>query len=389
MNTLFYRYGSICEPDIIDALMEYGINVIGETVEVNNKNITAAQKADIVSKRLFEREYAFVFSVNYFPEISSVCNIFKIPYISLIVDSPIIELYSDTISNSCNRIFLFDSELYREFAPQNPDGIFYIPLASNTKRWDKIIEIGTGDFHSDISFVGSLYTEKCRYNKLSFPSDRVKGYIDGIIESQLKVYGYFFIEELLTDQLVRDILAGSDDLAEFAECYKDYYRQIIAQLYLGTQVTVRERFELFKRISEKYNVDIYTGSDTGNLPKLNNRGMAKTHTEMPLIFNQSKININPTAKSIRAGIPLRVFDVLGCGGFLITNHQNDLADCFTAGEHLAVYDSLDCLDELLRYYLEHPKERMEIARNGYEHVKKYHTYTIRIGQIISKVFSKE
>ena len=82
MNTLFYRYGSICEPDIIDALMEYGINVIEETVEVNNKNITASQKADIVSKRLFEREYAFVFSVNYFPEISSVCNIFKIPYIS-------------------------------------------------------------------------------------------------------------------------------------------------------------------------------------------------------------------------------------------------------------------------------------------------------------------
>ena len=386
MNTLLYRYGSICENDIIDAFNEYGIAVYEETAEIYNKLLTSSERVDLLGKRLLERDYAFVFSINYFPDISSVCQIVGIPYLCLIVDSPVLELYSNTISNSCNRIFLFDSDLYNEFYPYNPDGIFYMPLASNVKRWDEVISNSTLDFHADVSFVGSLYTEKCGYDKLIFTSPYTKGYVEGIIEAQLKIYGYFFVEEMLSDAMTEEILNAAKDIYRFPEGYRCNDRALLAQLYIGTKITVEERQRLFDRLSKKFDIDIYTGSDLSKLSRLNGRGFAKTLTEMPLIFNQSIINLNPTAKSIRAGIPLRIFDILGCGGFLISNYQKDLPMFFDINEHLVTYDSLEDLEYKTQYYLEHPKERMEIARNGYEYVKNNHTYVIRLGQIIAKAF---
>ena len=36
MNVYIYRYGSICEPDIIDSLKRLNFSVYEETVEVTN-----------------------------------------------------------------------------------------------------------------------------------------------------------------------------------------------------------------------------------------------------------------------------------------------------------------------------------------------------------------
>ena len=57
-------------------------------------------------------------------------------------------------------------------------------------------------YSADVSFIGSLYTEKCPYNRLKEETSWLKGYLDGVIEAQLKVYGYNFLEECLTDQVL-------------------------------------------------------------------------------------------------------------------------------------------------------------------------------------------
>ena len=122
------------------------------------------------------------------------------------------------------------------------------------------------------------------------------------------------------------------------------------------------------------------------MPKIHNHGFAKTATEMPVIFHESKINLNITAKSIRSGLSLRIFDVLGCEGFLITNYQAELPEHFNIGEDLEAYDSLDDLITKCEYYLTHEKDRLEIAHNGFEKVKQYHTYDTRLTQILEKAF---
>ena len=139
-------------------------------------------------------------------------------------------------------------------------------------------------------------------------------------------------------------------------------------------------------LSDEFNVDIYTGSDTSSMPNIHNRGLANSLEEMPLIFNRSKINLNITAKSIRSGLSLRIFDVLAAGGFLITNYQADIPDFFEIGKDLVVYDSLENLKELCAYYLSHEDERAMIARHGNETVKRLHTYDRRLMQMLDLAF---
>lgn len=386
MKVLFYCYGSICEPSILESLQEYGLEVMEITAEVYNKKILPGERFRLINNIVSKNNISFVFTINFFPDISDLCNIYKIPYMCLIVDSPVLELYSESIRNDYNRIFLFDKELYREFNPYNPSRIFHIPLATNVAQWDKTISSDhTNRFTSEVSFVGSLYTEKTLLN-IEKASEYIKGYVDSLIESQLKIYGEYFVENCISDQLANDILSQIENSYIFPQNYRANNKALVAQYYIGNKIAAEERVRLFKMLSSKYHVDLYTGSNTSDIPHINNCGLVKTFTEMPLIFNRSAINLNITAKPIRSAIPLRVFDILGCGGFLISNYQAEIPDFFTIGEHFDIYESFEDLQDKIHFYLEHPSIRKEIAHTGYEFVKNNHTYTIRIGQMITMAF---
>ena len=389
MNILFYRYGSICEPDIIASFKHLGFKITEDTREVYNKQLLPSDCIKGLNELLKQDTYSFVFSINFFPSVSDVCYIWGIPYLCLIVDSPVLELFSTSLANPCNKIFLFDRQLYNDFHHINPDGIFHIPLATNVRdNYATATMASAADrarFSSDISFIGSLYSEKCLYNQITLP-EKMRGYVDGVIEAQLLVYGYNFIEECVTPELIEAFCKVRPELINFPDSMKVDTKAVIAQHIISVKVAEQERLRYLKVLSEHFNVDLYTGSDTSSMPLIHNRGFAKTNTEMPIIFHQSKINLNLTAKSIRSGLSLRIFDVLGCEGFLITNYQAELPEHFNIGEDLEAYTSLDDLMGKCEYYLLHDKERQEIAHNGFEKVKKYHTYDIRLTQMLEIAF---
>lgn len=389
MNILFYRYGSICEPDIIASFKHLGFNITEDTREVYNKQLLPSGCIKGLNELLKQDTYSFIFSINFFPSVSDVCNIWGIPYLCLIVDSPVLELFSTSLANPCNKVFLFDRQLYNDFHHINPDGIFHIPLATNVRdNYATATMASAADrarFSSDISFIGSLYSEKCLYNQITLP-EKMRGYVDGLIEAQLLVYGYNFIEECVTPELIEAFCKVRPELINFPDSMKVDTKAVIAQHIISVKVAEQERLRYLKALSEHFNVDLYTGSDTYSMPLIHNRGFAKTNTEMPIIFHQSKINLNLTAKSIRSGLSLRIFDVLGCEGFLITNYQAELPEHFNIGEDLEAYTSLDDLMGKCEYYLSHDKERQEIAHNGFEKVKKYHTYDIRLTQMLEIAF---
>ncbi|MDO5401971.1 MAG: DUF3880 domain-containing protein [Eubacteriales bacterium] len=389
MKIFMYRYGSLCEPDVISTFKRLGFNVDEETSEIYNKNMLPSECVQLVYHRLAQGDCSFVFTINFFPWLSDVCNILKLPYLSLIVDSPVLELYSNSLRNSCNRIFLFDNELYKEFAPKNPSCVFHMPLATNCVRNDEVINRTSDEtkekYACDISFIGSTYEEKCPFNKANLP-EYEKGYADALIEAQLKVYGYNFIENIITDDFADIFLQCTPDSYRFPKGYEGSNKALVAQQYISVKVAEQERLRALRMLSDSFNVDMYTGSDTSSMPNIHNRGFAKSLTEMPIIFSQSKINLNITAKSIRSGLSLRIFDVLGCGGFLITNYQAELPYFFEIGTDLVAYESLEHLKELCEYYLCHEEERESIARSGYEKVKNMHTYDVRLLQMLELAF---
>jgi len=393
MNILLYRYNSICEDAVIRGLRELGHNVAEVTLEMENKSPSGNEILSEVREAVEKNNTDIIFSINYYPVLSEICRVFKILYFSWIVDAPVLELYSETIKNRCNRVFIFDSELYKEIAPYNPYNIFYLPLAADCEFYQNAIQNASNSdiekFTHDIVFVGSLYTEKCPYDKVENLSENTEGYLTGIMKAQEKIYGYYFVEELLNDRVVN----------EFKEHYSGFYtafdgdfltdKRTLAQFYMGNKITAMERVDTFKQISEDFYVDIYTGSDTSDIPKLHNHGIIKTHTQMPIAFNKSIINLNPTSKPIRSGIPLRIFDLLACTGFVITNYQSDLMEYFVPGEDLEIYSSLEELEEKISYYLSHRGKCREIADAGYKKAVKYHTYPMRLQEMFKLAYHKK
>ena len=386
MDILFYRYNSICEPDLIAVMARLGHDVSEITEEMTNKELGPKGQMELVSQALKKKRYQAVFSINFFPVVSEVCNIFRIPYVCWVVDCPVMELYSHSIRNPWNRVFLFDYALYEEFCQENPEGIFYLPLGADYRRLDALLETVTQEdrekYAADVSFIGSLYTEKCPYNRLKGDS-YLKGYLDGVIEAQLKVYGYNFLEECITDEVL-EAFQKAVPFYQFPERAVHNDRAAMAHLYLGNKVTEQERLRLLARVSEEFELDLYTASDFSPLPKAHYRGLAKTSTEMPKIFHLSKVNLNLTSKPIRTGLPLRCWDILGAGGFLLTNYQSELTEYFEVGKDLEAFSSQEELVEKIRYYLSHEEERREIARNGCQKARENYSLEIRVRQMLGE-----
>lgn len=382
LHILFCKWTSICETGIDHALQQLGHRVDYMTRLFDSVDYDKGYLEELAG-RLQAKTYDCVFTVNFIPIVSRVCNIFKLPYICWTVDNPCFQLYSDTIRNPWNRIFMFDRSQYDKFHHLNPEHIYHMPLGCDFEAWNSITLTAQDhrDYDCDISFIGSTYEEKCKYNQLENLPDYIRGYVDGLIQAQLNVYGYNFIEDSLTDDFCR-MFKESAGWYPLGEDYTEDVKGIIADTYIGYKCTEQERLLTLSNISEHYNLDLYTLSDVSRLPKVHHRGGADSVTMMPKIFKCSRINLNMTNRPIRTGLPLRIFDILGAGGFLLTNYQAEIPELFEIGTDLAVYESQEDLLYQIGYYLEHEELRREIAENGQRKVRDEYSYRSRMGEIL-------
>lgn len=99
---------------------------------------------------------------------------------------------------------------------------------------------------------------------------------------------------------------------------------------------------------------------------------------MPEVFANSKVNLNISLKAIRTGIPLRVIDVMGCGGFVLSNYQEEILEYMHPGVDCEVYESLEDAYYKVEFYLKNEKIREKIARNGLELVTRDFSFEDRV-----------
>lgn len=389
MEIIFHRYGCICEPDIIDAFHSFGIRVIEEDTEIYQKSIEASERIRLLAEQILLHKPAFVFSINYFPYISQICEKLHILYVCLSVDCPVLELFSTTIRSPYNRIFLFDYQQYLQIKDENPECIFYLPLGANIARWDTVLDNRSNSKYQnksyDISFVGSLYTEMSPYASLPL-SDFDKGFGDALIEAQLMLPGLSLIEEALTPQLLHSIQKASSDFYTLSDAFADTDAYVATNYYLAMQASSLERIRTLNILAESFSVDLFTRSNTSALQNVHCHGGVSTHTEMPFIFNQSKINLNITIRSIQTGLSQRIWDILGCRGFLLSNYQAEFPEYLEVGKDFDCYENVNELKEKTAFYLKHDDIRQEIAQHGYETVKEKHTFCHRIAQILQILY---
>lgn len=386
MKLLFLDSPSYGKEDIISTFEQLGHTVVlfnhDNLYEYNDCNFNR-DFDDFVSNQKFD----FAFSFNFFPSISNGCKRNQMKYISFVYDSPQVALYSYTIINPCNYVFIFDKALYLELASEGIQTVYYLPLCVNEKRLSKLNAVAatTTQYASDVSFVGSLYTEEHNlFDRMQTLSEHTKGYLQGIMEAQLKINGYFFIPELLTPEILADMKQAQTYVTRPDGTESDSF--IYANYFIARKLTSIERTRILDAVSSHFDTKLYTINPTPFLPHCKNMGTVDYFKEMPQVFRSSKINLNITLRSIRSGIPLRAFDILGSGGFLMSNYQEDFTDCYIPDEDFVFYDGIDDLLSKTDYYLSHEKERIEITQNGLHKTLTNHTYEKRVQTMLNTAF---
>lgn len=378
MKILFIEWASYGNEDMKEAFRKEGHTLICFPFfnkDARNDGSAVAGLPAILHKETPD----IVFSFNYFPIVSNVCRQENIRYISWIYDSPYVMLYSYTAINPCNTIYVFDKDVYLEFHKAGISTVHYLPMAANVERLDTLIP-DPGNFLYDISFIGSLYTEKHNFfERMTNLSDYTKGYLDALMAAQMNVQGYNFIQESLSP-IMEDLyhalpMEPNPDGVET----KEY---LYAQYVINRKITGLERYDLIQAIAEKHHFDLFTHDKRFCLPGLTNHGPVDNYREMPLVFKQSRVNLNISLRSIKSGIPQRAFDIMGSGGFLLSNYQNDFLDYFTPGEDFVFYESKTDLLHKIDYYLANEAERLQIARNGHDKIAAAHTYCHRIREML-------
>lgn len=428
MHILMYRWKAYNYRDIEQTFLLLGYTVDNIEQELGSYDVSPEFER-VIEEKIRGTHYDMVFTVNYFPLISNVCERTGVKYVSWTCDNPLISMYHESVFHDCNYIFTFDKTNYLEFRGMGVKHIWYLPLAVDTERMDALLgapeevrtagaahegmktagtvpeEIGTAEsvpaeigkagrrkaaqdsemrkYRGDVAFVGSLY-ERNSYDKIKnrLP-EYLRGYFDAVMEAQLNISGANIVEPMLTMNILEQ-LQEYFQLEKSEGSFSDL-GLIFQTTVLGFKIAEIERRRALIELSKHYRVNVYSNSDVSDLLRIQYCGSVDYWSEMPKVFRMSKINLNFTIPNIKSGIPLRIWDVLGCGGFLLTNYQAEIPYYFKEGEDLVCFDSLEDLCEKVGYYLEHEEERKRIAWNGYRKVREKHSYIERIRTILDTV----
>ena len=391
MKVLFMEWKSLGQPDLAEEFSSRGWDVTYYPFPRKEENTRLNQElCEKIIKEIVSGKYDFVFSFNYFPVISIACNACRVKYVSWTFDSPFIQLYSNTIGFPYNYVFIFDRGTCEDLWRKGINTVYHLPMAATVKRYDtySISDSERKYYQTQISFIGSTYQEKKNqfYGRINGIREYTKGYLDGCIQMQKQIYGEFLLEQMLCPKIMEDMMACCP-LAVNRDGF-ERLEWVYAHYFLARQVTALERKEILGLLSKKYQVDLYTYEDTPGLPKVRNRGTAEVMREAPMIYKCSEINLNITLKSILTGIPLRSFEIMGNGGFLLSNYQREYDEYFQSGVDYVYFTDYGDMEKKVEYYLTHEKERKEIAENGYRKVREAHTYQCRVDTIM-EIISQE
>lgn len=334
--------------------------------------------------RQHKGEFSFVFSTNYYSFISIACHENDIDYIAWTYDSPWGMGEPEYYKYDTTHVFIFDGDEAASYSNDGYKNFFHLPLAVDTDRYDNIC-LSTADcrkFGAQGSFVGQLYNNKLN-DYLMLLDDYKKGFFNGLIDYNVGIYDSYVVEDLYArnmsewlnvPEFVHAVYEGEKNTT--APIEKETIDAALNKLNYLTSVAIsnKERLILISMLSKHWDFKLFSNHTHSVFESVQQCGAVDYKTEMPKVFKASDINLNITVKCIKSGIPLRCLDIMGCGGFLLSNYQRDFNEHFKDGENVALFKSFEEAFDKFKYYTEHDAERQKVARNGYETVKKYYNY---------------
>ncbi len=384
MNILLYDFlNSYIQPDLVYYLEKMGHHCTNVLYRQNVDKYNDRTFMERMERDLRSTHYDLVLTTNFWPVVSKVCKAKEIKYVSWFFDSPPNLPTAECMEYECNRIYFFARADYEKYKAMGLDNVYYLPLAVNVDRLSKV-SANSKKYGGEISFVGRLY-ESMLPALVAHMNEYQKGYIDGVVKTQIQLYGGYIIDDVITEEFAEDVRKRYRELSDKAI---QVSRMELAWA-VASHVTHLERMTLLSVLSGRHQVKLYTyklsDEEKQLIPRVEFCGSVDYLQEMPQVFVASKINLCPVLKANRSGIPLRALDVMGCGGFLLSSYQSELYEYFLDGEECVMYTSLEDAIAKSDFYLAHEDLRLQIAAAGRARIEEAFRYEDRIDTLLSDI----
>ncbi len=376
--------------DVSAAFAELGLKVVKLKLDPDPVKLAGAVK---------QCAPRFLFSINFSPYILQIAEHLEMPYVSWTIDTPCFSLFNEKNKSPRALLFVYEQEVCDRLRIDGFENVWYLPAAANPARFDKaLLSKADRDCYScNVSFVGTTgVVNEYRKLFLDHVDGDLKDLTDRISAAQLDRPERYMVYELIRSYREEN---GIDITRQF---YEKSMTRLGGENYIPdderfAMVLAKEicscwRKKVISRIAGSHEIHVYGDAEWERLeptsPGLKYRGRARHFEDLPRIYKSSKINLNLTRIYVESGLPMRVFDVLAAGGFLLTNHKKDLDRLFKPGRDMVVFNDDKEMMEAIDYYLEHETERQEIAARGYEAVKERHTFVHRMREVLDVVQGK-
>lgn len=377
MKLLFCERNLFMQKDIEEALTRMGIffRCVSYVFENPDEDDFFAEH---LRHFLTEDSYDAVLSVNLVPVIADVCHDMGIPYLAWCYDACWEFSRSDIFYYPTTYIFHFDRRSCEDYKQCGYPHVFHMPLAANCHRLDKLCASAeqTQYYHSSVCFLGSMYekylTEQPWFATQLHPTDLTN--LMHYIDEQTARYTRHTLWDDMTPEYIHAISSRTPSGVAI--------HRIPLIATCSSMIAGRQRQTVLNEIAEHFPLTLYSGSMTNPVPKSIYKWRASYYSQMPFVFRHATINLNLTIPPIQTGLSLRVLDILGAGGFLLSNFQDELSEFFEIGKELDTYDTLEELNDKIAFYLANPGIAGQLATNGHNAVKERFSFEIQLTKIL-------
>lgn len=300
-------------------------------------------------------------TINFHEFIFEAAEMLHLPYIAWVVDTPLYDLYQKRLMKDHVYLFHYDPIEAEELKALGYPHVFHLPVAANIDRLEKAVSEGDlTPYACNISFLGSSGLD-CEWNQLQL--DTAFSPADFQVMTPEKV--------ALLETASKTVIEGEEFLSKENKW----------EILVGRKLNSIERAALAKSLEKEFHLKLFGDATWKEICPRSYCGKAEHFFEMPKIFRASKINVNLTRNYVKGGLPMRVFDIMGSGGFMASNLTQDLTALFEEGKDFAAWRDLKDLKELATFFLAHEEKRQEIAQSGFEKIRDHHQFKHRVRKL--------
>lgn len=386
---ILYVYGKTKQRDIVCTLVKLGYEV-EEYYGSQNDSCVVQQEIDELMTCICGNEITHLLSIHLLPNLSVAAYQTGICYITMLWDAPCLTM--TTVYGRLDNVWVstFDKMDYKRFREGGTKHVLYQPLTvdrDSVISWDVKRKLA-GFYMHEISFVGRLYEGNLYDRNVKYIPDNMQKYFTSIMEeAAFKWDGINRIYGTVSKEIIEYIKLVSPEF-RLNNPYGISEESLFEIRCLTRKIANIERICCLNLLAEQFSLAFYTDSriEEGVIsPKVEIMPPVEPGEAISIIYAGSKINLNISLKGIEQGTPLRIFDILGAGGFVLSSYCPETAELFEEDKEIVMFRTPEELIEKISYYLTHDAEREKIAAAGQKKVLSCYTHEKKLRELLQWV----